>query len=244
VRLGLFLVSGAGLGVLLVWGLVGLPSFGHYAGPYGNLIVDVVKPQRHIANAVTAVVFDYRGFDTLGEEMLLFGAATSTAMLLRETRERDTDHVVDRVRSDAVTALGVLATVAVFLLALNVVAHGFITPGGGFQGGVVLAAAAVLVFLGIEYRAFDVLTQQTISEPIEGFGAGAFVAVGLGALAVGAAFLENVLGAGRFGRLTSGGSAILVNWASALAVAGGFLVIFSEYLQQAEAERYGRRRSP
>jgi multicomponent Na+:H+ antiporter subunit B len=244
VRLGLFLVSGAGLGVLLVWGLVGLPSFGHYAGPYGNLIVDVVKPQRHIANAVTAVVFDYRGFDTLGEEMLLFGAATSTAMLLRETRERDTEQVVDRLRSDAVTALGVLATVAVFLLALNVVAHGFITPGGGFQGGVVLAAAAVLVFLGIEYRAFDVLTQQTISEPIEGFGAGAFVAVGLGALAVGAAFLENVLGAGRFGRLTSGGSAILVNWASALAVAGGFLVIFSEYLQQAEAERYGRRRSP
>jgi multicomponent Na+:H+ antiporter subunit B len=165
-------------------------------------------------------------------------------MLLRETRERDTEQVVDRLRSDAVTALGVLATVAVFLLALNVVAHGFITPGGGFQGGVVLAAAAVLVFLGIEYRAFDVLTQQTISEPIEGFGAGAFVAVGLGALAVGAAFLENVLGAGRFGRLTSGGSAILVNWASALAVAGGFLVIFSEYLQQAEAERYGRRRSP
>jgi multicomponent Na+:H+ antiporter subunit B len=130
------------------------------------------------------------------------------------------------------------------VLGAYVVLHGHLTPGGGFQGGVVLAAAAVLVFLGIEYRAFDVLTQQTISEPIEGFGAGAFVAVGLGALAVGAAFLENVLGAGRFGRLTSGGSAILVNWASALAVAGGFLVIFSEYLQQAEAERYGRRRSP
>jgi hypothetical protein len=45
------------------------------------------------------------------------------------------------------------------------------------------------------------------------------------------------------GRLSGGGSAILLNWCSALAVCGGFLVIFGETLQENMAERYGRTRS-
>ena len=88
-RLGLFAPGIGGLGFLLVWGVVGLPAFGHYAGPYGDIVVRVVEPQRHMANAVTAVVFDYRGFDTMGEELILFATASAVAMLLRETRAHD-----------------------------------------------------------------------------------------------------------------------------------------------------------
>lgn len=243
-RLVLFVLSGAGLAAFLVWGLVGLPSFGHYHGPYGNIIVDVVKPQRHMANAVSAVVFDYRGLDTMGEELLLVAAASSTAMLLRETRARDTEAIVDRVRSDAVSAFCALAALATFVVALDVIAHGFLTPGGGFQGGVVLAAAFVFVFAGIDYHSFDRLTLPTLTEPVEALGAGWFVGLGLIALGLGQAFLENFLPLGEFGKLTSSGSAVLVSWASGIAVAGGFAVLFSEFLQQSEAERYGRRRNP
>jgi multicomponent Na+:H+ antiporter subunit B len=240
-RIGLFLVSAAGLGAFVVWGLAGLPAFGEYAGPYGNLIVDHVKSQRHIANAVTAVVFDYRGFDTMGEELMLFGAASATALLLRETRERATEAIVDRVRSDAVSAFALLAAVATFLLALNVVAHGFLTPGGGFQGGVVVAAALAFVFLGVEYHGFHRLTFEQLSEPVEAIGAGGYVGLGIASLGLGMAFLQNFMPLGTFGRLTSGGSAILVNWSSGIAVAGGFAVLFAEYLREAESERYGRR---
>jgi multicomponent Na+:H+ antiporter subunit B len=241
-RLGLFALGASGLCFLLVWGVLGLPAFGHYAGAYGEIVVRSVEPQRHIANAVTAVVFDYRGFDTMGEELILFATASAVAMLLRETRAHDTEDIVDRVRSDTINGAGVLATVATFLIGLDVVAHGFVTPGGGFQGGVVLAAAVVLVFFAVEYHAYARLAPTSYGEPLESFGAGAFVALGMISFGFGLAFLANFIGFGVTGRIRSGGSAALVNWASALAVAGGFLVIFSEYLEENMAARYGRKR--
>ena len=231
-RLTMFAVGLAGLAALLVWGVADLPPFGHYAGPYGDLVVEVVKPQRHMANAVTAVVFDYRGFDTMGEELLLFAAASALALLLRETREEAVEDVVEPVRSDAIRGGALLASIVTMVVGLWVVAHAFITPGGGFQGGVVLAGSLAFLFLGIEYRRYGKVAHSSIVEPVEAFGAGAYVALGLIALASGLAFLENFLGFGVFGRLSSGGSAILVNWASALAVAGGFLVVFGECLQE------------
>jgi multicomponent Na+:H+ antiporter subunit B len=240
-RIMLFLVGAAGLGFVLVWGFVGLPSFGDYPGPYGDLISNLAKPQRHIANAVTAIVFDYRGFDTMGEELILFAAATATAMLLRDTREHDTSDIVDAVRSDATRAAGLLAAIAALVLGLQVVAHGFITPGGGFQGGVVLAAAFALVFASAEYHGFHRLAPAAFAEPLEAFGAGAYVCLGIAALGLGLSFLENFLPLGTFGRLTSGGSAVLVNWSSGLAVAGGFLVVFGEYLQENMAARWARK---
>lgn len=239
-RIALFVLSAAGVGALLLWGLAGLPSFGDYPGPYGDLIANLAKPQRHIANAVTAVVFDYRGVDTMGEELILFGAASAVVMLLRETREHDVEDIVDRVRSDATNALSLLAALAVLVVGLDVVAHGLLTPGGGFQGGVVLAAAFLIVFLGAEFHAYNQIAASTFGEPVESFGAGGYVALGLVSLALGLSFLENFLGIGTFGRVTSGGSVLLVNFSSALAVGGGFLVIFNEFLQENMAARYGR----
>jgi multicomponent Na+:H+ antiporter subunit B len=217
-----------------------LPPFGHYAGPYGDIVSKLAEPQRHSANAVTAVVFDYRGFDTMGEELILFAAATAVALLLRQTREHQTDDVVDAVRSDGINGVGVLAAIATLLLALYVVSHGFVSPGGGFQGGVVVAAALVLVFLTVEYHAYARLASSRLAEPVESFGAGAYVGLGLLAFAFGLSFLQNFLDLGVTGRLRSGGSAAIVNWASALAVAGGFLVIFAEYLEENMAARYRR----
>ena len=39
------------------------------------------QPELGANNVVTAVVFDYRGFDTLGEATVLFAAITSVFML-------------------------------------------------------------------------------------------------------------------------------------------------------------------
>ena len=239
----LFGISAVGLVLLLGWGTAGLPSFGHYAGPYGDLIAQLSKPQRHVANAVTATVFDYRGFDTLGEELIMVAAAAATAMLLRDVRESSTHGPVDAVRSEAVKMIGALAAIATFVLALQVIAHGFLTPGGGFQGGVVLSAAVALVFATMEYGAFHRVTREGIVEPLEGGGAFAFAGFGLLSLALGLAFLQNFLPHGTFGRLTSGGSLSLVNWSSGIAVAGACVVLYGEYLQEAMTARHPRRGS-
>jgi len=242
-RLVLFALGAAGLGFVLVNGLVDLPPFGHYAGPYGDIITKHTEPQRHMANAVTAVVFDYRGFDTMGEELILFLAASAVALILRETRDYHVDDIVDAVRSDALAGLGVLSAIALLLMSLYVVSHGLVTPGGGFQGGVLIAASFVLIFLTVEFRAYSRIATTKFGEPLEAFGAGSYVGLGLISFAFGLAFLENFVDLGVTGRLRSGGSAALVNWASALAVAGGFLVIFTEYLEENMAERHRRKKA-
>ena len=237
-RLIVFALGALGLGALLVHGVVDLPAFGNYPGPYGDLIAKLATPERHMVNTVTSVVFDYRGFDTMGEELLLFGAASAVALLLRERREEHVEDVVDAVDSPAVRGVGALAAVMLLVIALNVVTHGFITPGGGFQGGVVLASAFVTVFLAVEYRAYRRVASTSFGEPAEAFGAGAYVGLGLVSLGFSLAFLQNFMELGIPGRLSSGGSAILVNLSSALAVSGGFLVIFSEYLEENMRERH------
>lgn len=238
-RLALFALSAGVLAAVLGYGLAGLPAFGAHASPYGRLAVRAALEQRHVANAVTEVVFDVRGFDTLGEELILVAAAAGTAMLLRETRDAEVHHVVDRVRSDAVAAAAALAAIATLVLGLDVVAHGLVTPGGGFQGGVVVALAVLWLFLGVEYASFRRLSRTEAWEAVESIGAGGYVAAGLASVAVGSAFLANGLPHGTLGQLTSGGASALINWASATAVAGGMVVVFAELLEEVEAARYG-----
>src|ERR671932_1763842 len=102
----LFLVAAAVFGSLLVWGLSGLPAFGDYRGPYGIVLGQVAVSERHTTEVVGATTFDYRGFDTMGEEYILFAAVMGAVVLLRQQRgeQRDEgeeqDNPADRQRRD------------------------------------------------------------------------------------------------------------------------------------------------
>jgi multicomponent Na+:H+ antiporter subunit B len=97
-RLILFLAAAAALAVPLGLGLGGLRAFGHYAGPYGILLNHQAMAQRHVTNVVSAVNFDYRGIDTLGEEFILFAAVTGLALILRRMREEGREEATKRQR--------------------------------------------------------------------------------------------------------------------------------------------------
>src|SRR5947209_12087850 len=89
VRLGMFLVAGAGLAAVLVLGFAGLPAFGHAHEIYGQ-IADLAEPGlRRATDVVTALNFDVRAFDTLGEEFILFASVSGVALLLRQLRDED-----------------------------------------------------------------------------------------------------------------------------------------------------------
>lgn len=238
-RIGLFAASGAGLAALLLWGVSGLPAFGHYAGPYGYVLNAVAPNERHATNVVTATTFDYRGFDTLGEEFILFAAAMGVALLLRDVREGG-EQLQRGVVNDAVRLVGLAFVPALLVLGLYVVAHGMITPGGGFQGGVVLASAFLLVWLAGEYRVFRKLTPPQGVDLAKGTGAGGYVVIGIAALLLGHAFLRNILPLGTTGKLNSGGSMLLLNLATALEVSAAFVLIFTEFIEELSA-RAGER---
>src|ERR1700756_5420712 len=86
-RLTLFGLSAVALGVVLVLGLGGLPDFGNYHGVYGRVLSGIGVTERHATDLVTALNFDFRAFDTLGEEFILFGSVLGVVLILRQLRD-------------------------------------------------------------------------------------------------------------------------------------------------------------
>lgn len=213
----------------LVWGFTGLPDFGHYLGPYGNILNRIVVAERHATNVVGATVFDYRGIDTLGEEFILFCALMGVVLLLRGRREEEAPEA-DRTHSDGIRLVGLLLLGPALVIAAWLAAFGYITPGGGFQGGVVVAGAILLLYLGSGYRAFAKAGKEDVLDVAEGVGAGGYVVIGLAAVVSGLPFLHNLLGPGKTGTLASAGSIPFLNWASAIEVAAANVLLFGEFL--------------
>jgi multicomponent Na+:H+ antiporter subunit B len=247
-RLRVFLVAGTALAALLIWGLAGLPDFGHYRGPYGDVLNRLSVPQRSTTDVVTAVNFDYRGFDTLGEEFILFASVVGVASLLRRLRgehesEPDDDAAGRRApdTSLAIRAVGLGLVAPSVLIGLYIVGHGQLTPGGGFQGGVILATALLLTYLAGDYLTMRRVGPIGLIEGAEGAGAAGFAAIAVAGLVFAGAFFENWLPVGMPGQLLSAGTIPLDNLAVGLAVAGGFSFMLIEFLQQALTRRRGGR---
>jgi multicomponent Na+:H+ antiporter subunit B len=241
-RLALFGFGAAGLGLLLGWAMTGLPDFGAQTSRYAQILNGTAVAQRHVTNVVAAVVFDYRGFDTLGEEFIVLGSVFGVALLLREVRDETIGRPRDETRSEAVQAVGLAAAALAVLVGLYVLAHGYVTPGGGFQGGVVLASAFALIYLAGSYRAYRRLTPEWLVDGAEAAGAGAYAIVGVVGLLLGLAYLQNLLGnsLGTPGTLGSSGSIAILNIATGLEIAAAFVLIFTEFLEELQVERFQR----
>jgi multicomponent Na+:H+ antiporter subunit B len=229
-RIAVFVVAAGCLGALLLWSYTGLPSFGHYRGPYGYVLDRIATPDRHMTNVVNATTYDIRGFDTLGEEYILFAAVVGVVLLLRGREQHD--DTGERVRNDLVRVGGTVMVGGTAVVALWLVSFGFVTPGGGFQGGVALASGLALLYVAVSYRAWAGVGDERILDPFEAIGAGGYVVVGLVALALGMPFLKNMLGPGTVGTIWSGGSAPFVNWAAGIEVAAANAVLYAEFLKQ------------
>jgi multicomponent Na+:H+ antiporter subunit B len=239
IRRLLFLVLAAPAAAMAVAGLFGLAPFGRYPGPYGDVINAVAVYQRHVTNLVTAVTFDYRGFDTLGEEYMLFAAVTGVVLLLRGSRGEAANAKPKRIRgrrregrSEAVTAAGRWFFPITLTYGVYVVLHAQLTPGGGFQGGVVIASALLLLYLGEGYPRWRAMVRSRVLDPLEAAGAGSYAAAGLAGLLSGHAFLANILPLGTTKHLISGGLIGVVNLGTACAVAAGFASLFLEFLEE------------
>jgi multicomponent Na+:H+ antiporter subunit B len=234
-----FILAATILGIVLARAVLELPSFGNYRGPYGDVLNSTAVNDRKATNVISAVNFDYRGIDTLGEEFILFAAVMGVVLLLREQRGERRDRPVDIADdrkaphdSDSVRELCLGLVAPATLFGLYVVSHGHLTPGGGFQGGVLLATAPLLMYLGGEYMGFRRLSPEALTEVGEGTGAGAFALIGLIALVVAGAFLQNFLPLGKPSDLNSSGTILVINLSVGLAVASGLVLLLSEFLEQ------------
>jgi multicomponent Na+:H+ antiporter subunit B len=235
-RLRLFFVFGLIFFGLYCYSAMNLPPWGYYRGPYGDYISHLAVYERHATDAVNAINYDYRGFDTLGEENILFAAVLGVTMLLRRepsVRARTLGKVEDRpkmsvtVRTIALPAI-LLTTVFGFYIGL----HGQLTPGGGFQAGVILATVPLLVYIAENTEAFRRITSHAAVEVIEALGAASYALIGLSPLLFGLPLLTNMLPLGSTGDVFSAGNIALISACVGVEVTAAFLLVAYTYLEE------------
>lgn len=154
------------------------------------------------ANLVTAVVVTYRGLDTLGEVTILFLTAAIIGFLLKSKNNGDVSRTL-RKTSELLQSAAYILVPVIVLYGVYVFINGHLTPGGGFQGGAIVASAVVLMVLANPERKFS----HSMLSFIEGIAGIAFVVIGVLGIVLAGGFLDNsILPMGEFGTLFSAGA--------------------------------------
>jgi multicomponent Na+:H+ antiporter subunit B len=239
-RLGLFAISAVVLGAVLVIGLRRLPPFGHYHGVYGLVISGLGETERHATNLVTALNFDFRGFDTLGEEFILFASVLGVVLILRDLRPQRSRPSLEEAdphqfagSSEALRMMVIGLIPGLLVIGVYIVVHGQLTPGGGFQGGIVLAAGPLALFLAGRFLRTRFSAPHTLLEFTDAMGAAGFALIGVAGLVFAGVLFKDFLPLGIPGHILSGGQIDVASVAVGLEVAGAFMVAWSEFLDQA-----------
>jgi multicomponent Na+:H+ antiporter subunit B len=245
VRLLVFGVGAACVAAMFAVAFFKMPAFGGPVHLYRDLAVPAAVAHS-TANVVGSVTFDQRGIDTLGEEAILLASVVGAAVLLRPSQEEAEMRPEQTGRTLQSTKLvGYLLLPVTLLIGFDVVLHGQVTPGGGFQGGVVLATGVHLLYVTGSYRALDRVRPLELFDIGEALGAFAFGALGIAGLVVTGVFLADMIPGGTFGQLLSGGTVPVLNGAVGLEVGCGMVVLLAHFLQQdiiiaAKSERAAR----
>lgn len=232
-RLIMFGCAGAAMAVAVILAVLVMPSFGGSHHQYrDNAVVSGVH--HRTSNIVASVNFDQRGLDTLGEETILLASVMGVSVLLRpaedetEKQSLSSGRVLDAVRLGGYVLLPVTA-----IIGFDVVAHGHVTPGGGFQGGVVLGTGLHLLYVAGTYEALEKVRPVTAFEWGEALGSAVFACFGIAGVLAAGAFLVNIIPLGHFGDLFSSGTVPVLNSAVGIEVASGTMVLLSKFLEQA-----------
>ena len=228
----------------LLLAMAEIPEFGDPASPAATHVsprfIEKAAEETGAANMVTAVLADYRGYDTLGETAVIFAAGLGCLVILAGAARTPSDlpgpgmaHPFGSVVLDAAARALVPA---VLLFAVYVLVHGHISPGGGFQGGVLFGCGLVMMRLvwgpprasrgedpGVP--AFGPSLRGSLILACTGILG--YVGIGLAAMAFGGSFLD-------YGTLPLGGdpahvrelATLGVEAAVFLAVAGTVAILF------------------
>jgi multicomponent Na+:H+ antiporter subunit B len=161
------------------WNDPGSPASTHVSPYYiEHTLADTAVP-----NIVTAVLADYRGYDTMFETIVIFTAVAACFLMLRQVKADEPEarmyrHIptgttfrikkgghypresadFERIDLQWVPYGVVVKTTCrkiipfIQLFALYVIAHGHHSPGGGFQGGVILGASIIVYAISHNLR--------------------------------------------------------------------------------------------
>ena len=148
---------------------------------------------------MTTVLADYRGFDTLLETAVVFIACIAIYSILRVDSAKSTVDEPDIIAAppayDPTDSLIIRQASRIMvpfmqIFALYVIAHGHYSPGGGFQGGVILGASVILLCISFDLK--FVLRQWTEKKImlLTALGVLIYAAVGVACIFMGGDYLN------------------------------------------------------
>jgi multicomponent Na+:H+ antiporter subunit B len=225
-------------GAALIYGTLDMPPFGHPDNPIHQHVapryIEESPKEVGLPNMVTSVLASYRGFDTFGETVVVFAAAIGVLSLLGIRRRKDKDTPESGLETHHV--LHVVAKVIiplVILFALYVQFHGDFGPGGGFQAGVIGAAAFILYALVFGLPKSFAVVSPKILQLMASFGVLLYASVGLYSMSKGGNFLDyNKLAADPLAGQHYG--IIIIELGVGITVFAVMLSIFYAFASQAE----------
>ena len=182
-------------GAALIYGTLDMPPFGNPDNPVHQHVapryIEQSPTEVGLPNMVTSVLASYRGFDTLGETVVVFAAMIGVLSLLGVRRKGDDEEPESGLISHRV--LHVVAKVIIpfmILFALYVQFHGDFGPGGGFQAGVIAAAAIILYALVFGLPLAKRVISARFLQVLAPFGVLLYASVGLYSMLMGGNFLD------------------------------------------------------
>lgn len=183
------------VGGVLIYAATGLPTLGDASSPanayIGRAYLEAAPKDIGVPNTVTAVLSSYRGFDTLGETAVIFAAGVGVALMLgfgpraslATPPVTGDHHVVLRVAAKLLIPL-------IALFSLYVQFHGDLGAGGGFQAGVIMAAAIILHALVFGLRETMAAVPPKVARGVASLGVLLFAGVGIVCMINGGSFLD------------------------------------------------------
>ncbi len=213
------------LGSVLIYGSLEFPPWGDPASPASSHVspyyIEKSVEDTSVPNLVTAVLADYRGYDTMFETIVIFTAGIACIFLLRRFQKEATETrlyrhiptgitlriekkgkypedstVFERIDSVWVPHDLIVKTTSrlivpfIQIFALYVIAHGHHSPGGGFQGGVILGAAMIIFSIAFNLRKAQKRMNERATVMLSILGVGIYAFTGVICMLFGLNYLD------------------------------------------------------
>ncbi len=187
-------------GGLLLYAVDDFPAWGDPYSPANQYrvsrhYIENAFAETSVPNMVTAILADYRGYDTLFETVVIFTAGIAIIAILRgpvdkRVRLRLASERILRESNLVLAQTCRLLVPVIQLFALYVIAHGHHSPGGGFQGGVIFGAS--LILLSLSFQLQTALDRVSVKMAVILGGTGILIYAGIGfvCLLLGGNFLD------------------------------------------------------
>jgi len=187
-------------GSLLIYGTLDMPYFGSAEAPIHQHVapryINDSMQEIGVPNIVTSVLASYRAFDTFGEVVVIFTAGMGVLALLSVVRHSEDNAKIDSINQSMHEQHLILRIVSkmmipfILLFAFYVQFHGDFGPGGGFQAGVIFAAAILLYAMLFGMSTARRVINQTLIRILAATGVLLYGSVGVVSLLNGKEFFD------------------------------------------------------